>query len=165
MDNIFYLMVKSSKCLPKKIRATIYRLIECVLLSLCFVFSVPLPKNVSLFTSTTWSWSAGHINLSMKATSTCLTRSWSLYGRHLTTAIVVATSPPLWSSKMVTQENQSSSEQCLILKGLFHLEQQLHISCKSVKSRQGNCCCLVHRYRLGGRHQHRWAPKNIALYI
>lgn len=84
----------------------------------------------SLFTSTTWSWSAERTSLSMKATSSCLMRSWSLYGQLPTTAIAAATSPQSWSLKMLTQESQSSSEQCLTLKGSFHLEQQHHISCK-----------------------------------
>lgn len=97
--------------------------------------SLSLLKNCSLFTSTTWSWSAEHINSSTKATSSCLTRSWSRCGRLPTTAIAAATSPPLWSSKTQTQESQSCSEQCLTLKGSFHLEQQHLISCKQMKTK------------------------------
>lgn len=102
--------------------------------SLSFVSFVS-SKNCSLFTSTTWSWSAGHINLSTKATSSCLTRSWSQCGQLLTTAIAAATSPPLWSSKMLTQESQSSSEQYPTQKESFHPEQQHLISCKHIKTK------------------------------
>lgn len=76
----------------------------------------------------------------MRATSLCLMRSWSRCGRLPTTAIAVATSPPLWSSKMLTQESQSSSGQCLILKGSSHLGQQHLISCKIMKSKTFSCC-------------------------
>ena len=93
------------------------------------------PKNCSLSTSITLSWSAERTNLSTKATSSCLMRSWSQCGQLPTTAIAVATSPPLWSSKMPTRESRSSSEQCPTLTESSHPEQQHRISCKHIQTK------------------------------
>lgn len=72
----------------------------------------------------------------MKATSSCLTRSWSLCGRLLITAIAAATSPPSWSSKTLTRESQSSSGQCLTLRESFHPGQLHLISCEHTETTQ-----------------------------
>lgn len=127
---------------PKKIERIEVMCIPtgCVLCFLTYFSLSPLSflstsqKTCSLFTSTTWSWSAGRINLSMKATSSCLTRSWSQCGRPRTTAIAAATSLPSWSSKTLTLGSRSSSEQCPTPRGSFHLERQHLTSCEHIKA-------------------------------
>lgn len=113
----------------------------------------------SLFTLTTWSWSAGHINWSMKATSSCLMRNLSQCGRLLTTAIAVATLPPLWSSRTLIQESPSSSEQCPTLKESSHPEQPHRISCKQLQTRTVQPFFL-HIYCVWQWRQHLWTHMN-----